>query len=170
MWRRGGILWLDLGGGFGFAYGHPGDVPLAGHYELPPMDDFARRCGYFENALIDLLASYQPSMVGVEAYMAAKRQKSEAAALSALSLYTLTATACWRASIRCLPRAAATVRTQVIGRCHMTDEERAAGLDVKDAIVRPWVEAQGWNIPNHNARDAAVGWAYDTGIRARKTK
>jgi hypothetical protein len=171
MFRPGGVLWLDLGGAFGWAYGHAGETPLAGVYDLPSLTTgIGRRCGAFENALLELLGQFRPTFVGIEAHMPAKHQKSEAAAVSAIGLYAVASVACWRNDVRSETRAVDTVRSSVIGRCRLTEQERAAKLDVKDAIVRPWIDHMGWKIHDHNARDAAVGWAYDTGIRARKTK
>jgi len=168
MFWGGGILWLDLGGGFGWAYGHAGDEPITGAYDLPPADRVGERAGRFENALLELFGDFRPRFVGVEAHMAAKAQKSEAAAVSAIGLWVMTAAACWRNDLPCVPRSVSTVRCAVIGRDRLTPEEKAAKLTVKEAIVEPWIKGMGWRVFNHNARDAAVGWAFETGIRARK--
>jgi hypothetical protein len=52
----------------------------------------------------------------------------------------------------------------------LSDAERDDRIEVKEAIVKPWIEAQSWSIADHKARDAAVGWAFEMGIRADRPK
>jgi len=156
----GGILWLDLSTTTGWAYGHTADVcPAWGVWVMPGMADLGRFGAAFENELCDSLHKFQPRLVGIEAAIPAHFQKSEQAAIAAMSLATLTHTTCWRWERRLVVRASATVRSGVLGTSQFPKGR------VKDAVLQ-WCIARGWDITDHNARDAALGLAYEFGVRA----
>lgn len=159
----GGVLFLDLAAQVGWAYGREGDSPpLVGAWQLPvAAADPGRFFALFNNALLDALTIHDPEYIGVEARLPAIAQKSEAAAVNAIGLWAILAETAWRWERRLVQRSSGTIRSAVIGR------GRFGKGEAKDA-VEAWCVSQGWNIPNHNARDAAVGWAYEVGFRATK--
>jgi len=164
--RTSGVLFLDLSKHVGWAYGANPDVqPLWGVWRLPTGFELGRIFAAFENELLGALDTLQPRLVGMEAPLSANQQTDAFTAELQIGLAAIAECACYRWEKPLMRRSSGTIRSAVIGRARRTDAERQARLDVKKAIVEPWCVARGWTITDHNARDAAVGWAYEMGIR-----
>lgn len=165
--ERGGVFWIDAATKVGWAYGMPTwDAPEWGVWQLPDGPDLGRKLVAFDNALCDAFDKYRPSLFGIEAPLPAGGQTNAHTARMLIGMAAVAEVCAYRWEVRYVERSSTTVRAAVIGRSRRSDEDKAAGLDVKDAIVAPWIKAQGWKISDHNARDAAVGWAYEIGMRA----
>lgn len=164
---KGGILWLDLSHDCGWAYGTmDAERPLTGVWPFNRHLDVGPVLAAFESvALVPAIKAYRPSLIGIEAALPPKVQSSTHSAELLIGMAGVTAKVCHQAGIRFVRRSVSQVRSQVIGRCQRTSDETAAGIDVKTAIVLPWIAAQGWGPMNHNAADAAVGWAFEVGRR-----
>ena len=165
---HGGILWLDLSHDCGWAYGtKDAATPLTGVWPFNRHLDVGPVLAAFESmGLVPAIKRYRPSLIGIEAALPPKVQSSTHSAELLIGMAGVTAKICHQAGIRFVRRSVNQVRSQVIGRCQRTNEEVAAGLDVKQAIVLPWSAAQGWGPMNHNAADAAVGWSFEVGRRS----
>jgi hypothetical protein len=166
--RPGGVLCLDLATETGWAYGHPGDpAPAWGVWRLPKHVGRGAVCAAFEDELDRLLAELRPVRLVYEAPLPANLQGSADTAFILIGLAFATEGCGHRSELLTVSRSSGTFRNAVIGRSRLTDEEKRARpkLTVKTAIVAPWIAAQGWKITDHNGADAAVVWAYETGIR-----
>lgn len=167
----GGVLFLDLSTETGWAYGLPGSgQPHWGVWKLPDTFDLGRRMCAFENVLLEFFDKYRPSLVSIEAPLPANQQSNASTAEILIGLAIVTEMCAYRWKIKFARRSSHTVRSAVIGRSRITQDEKRQRGSVKKTIVEPWIAAMGWVIPNHNARDAAIGWAYETGIRAGASK
>jgi hypothetical protein len=165
----GGVLALDISLATGWCWGderHIKTGPVWGVWLLPPRAGLGCRLVALENELIDAIQLHQPAVIAIEAPMPAGVKGSAETARLLICLAAMADVAAYRAARRFVAHSSQTVRADVCGRCSLTPLERAAGLDVKAAIVAPWVTAMGWRITDHNARDAAVVWAYAMGLRA----
>ncbi|MEJ0017511.1 MAG: hypothetical protein WDN25_13290 [Acetobacteraceae bacterium] len=164
--RPGGVLFLDLSRTVGWAYGaDPEAEPLWGVWRLPAGFELGRVFASYENELLRAFEEYGPAKVGMEAPLPASQQTDAFTAELQIGLAAITECACYRWDKPLMRRSSQTIRSAVIGRAHRTDAERQARIDVKKAIVEPWVAARGWRITDHNSRDAAVGLAYELGVR-----
>jgi hypothetical protein len=164
----GGILCLDLSTETGWAYGHPGDpAPSWGVWKLPKHISRGAVGLAFENEFEGMLEAQKPVRVVYEAPLPPNLQSNADAGFFTIGLAFTTEACAARWEIPVFSRSSQTFRNAVIGRVYLTDEEKRAKprLSVKTAIVAPWIAAQGWQITDHNAADAAVVWAYETGIR-----
>lgn len=162
MTGTGGILFLDLSTNVGWAYGLPGQPsPLWGVWVLPQGPDLGRRFASYENQLLDAFDAYRPELVGMEAPLPASEQSQAYTAELLLGLAAITECACYRWEKRLVRRASSTLRAAVIGTGRFPRGEAKKW-------VLAWCKGRGWNITDHNASDAAVGWAYEVGIRAAR--
>ena len=161
----GGILFLDLSkSGTGWAAGSDlTRCPAWGVWKFSGL--LGPVFGGLENELADAIAEMKPRLVGMEAPLAANQQTDAHSAEILIGLAAIAEATCWRWDVPLTRHSSGTLRSQVCGRAHRTDEERHAKQNVKDLIVKPWVESMGWDIPDHNARDACVGLAYLLGYR-----
>lgn len=120
------------------------------------------------NAFCDLIAEHRPAVVGVEDAIAQGNNRMWSARLT-LGLHAVLDLVCVQHEVRLQRESVDRLRTAVIGRCRVTALERQAGLKVKEAVVEPWIKQHGWGeITSHDARDAAIGFAYLAGIRAKR--
>jgi len=172
--RQGGILCLDLGGNAtGWAYGHIGDAAPSWGVWRPERRagelDISRgqKGNTLETALDQIIEERRPSRIFYEAPLAADQQGNADTAFILIGLAMVVETTADRWGIPLRSRSSDTYRSAVIGRSRLTDAEKRTRPKptVKTAIVAPWIESMGWNIPENNAADAAVIWAYETGIR-----
>lgn len=170
--RPGGVLFLDLSKHVGWVYGHPADnaVPLWGGIELPEHGGYGHVFNALQNALEDLLEAHQPARIGIEDIISQRMNSAYIARLTG-GIHAIADLVCYQADITPERVSVDRIRTAVIGRCRLTALERAIRpkLTVKSQIVEPWIEAHGWGeIASHDARDAAVGFAYLAGVRGGK--
>lgn len=164
-----GILALDVALTVGFAYGHKEmDAPDWGVWVLPGHICRGAAIAALEEKLEEFIEAQQPALIAYEAPLPPNLQTDASSAFILLSLAGAVEASASRYGVRVISRSSTTYRTAVIGRARLTDEEkrlRHPRLSVKTAIVAPWVKAQGWDISDHNAADAAVVWAYEVGRR-----
>lgn len=170
----GGVLFLDLArAATGWAYGHDlSRQPEAGAWELPGDSTPEGRGMTFAslaNELIVFIRDVRPSRIGHESPLIAGAQTHAAVARLQIGAAGTIEQVCYRKGIVPEEWESGQLRREVIGRSRRTKLERSMGIDVKEAIVRPWIERRmGWKIGDHNARDAAVGLAYMLGHRCRR--
>jgi hypothetical protein len=167
----GGVLALDISLSTGWCWGderHLVTGPVWGVWLLPPNAALGRRLVAFENELADAISLHQPAVIAIEAPMPAGVKGSAETARLLLCLAGTAEATAYRWERKFIALAVQTVRADVCGRCWLTELESRAGLNVKDQIVAPWVAKMGWHITDNNARDAAVVWAHEMGIRADK--
>lgn len=171
--KPGGTLFLDLSKHVGWSYGHSADVvPLWGVKHLPDKGGYGHVFNALMNTLEDLLEAHQPARVGIEDIISQRMNSAHIARLTA-GIHAIADLVCYQREPSIEPERVGVdrIRTAVIGRCRLTALERAVKpkLTVKQMIVEPWIEARGWEeISDHNARDAAVGFAYMMGVRNGK--
>lgn len=140
-------------------------MPQWGVIEIP-AGTYGVRFNAAHNAFCDLIDAHEPDVVGVEDAINQGSNRAWAARLT-LGLHAILDLACIQSGVPLERVSVDRIRTAVIGRCRVTALERAAKLKVKEAVVLPWVEQRGWGaITSHDARDAAVGFAYLAGVRA----
>lgn len=166
---QGGVLFLDLGLQTGWVYGLPGDpVPEWGFWELPE-GTYAQRFNAFVNVLEDAIRLRKPKLIGIEEMIPQKHNKHHIARITG-GLHALADLVCLWEDVPSKRIHELTLRSAVCGRSRLTTLEKTIRpkVTVKSEIVLPWIQSKGWEITNHNAADAAVGWAYLTGIRALK--
>ena len=172
--RQGGILCLDLAGmATGWAYGHPGDAAPSWGVWRPerrvgePDIGRGQKGHVLETALDDIIEDRRPVGIFYEAPLAADQQGNTDTAFILIGLAMIVEATADRWRIPVKSRGSGTYRSAVIGRSQLTEEERQVRpkLTVKTAIVAPWIASMGWDITDHNAADAAVIFAYETGIR-----
>jgi hypothetical protein len=153
----GGILALDLAGVVGWAYGHLTDRdPAFGTWHLPHMGGEGARYAAFENELAEAMDRLAPTKMILEAPL------SFAALLGVSNMrvmcqqYTLRGIAlaeAWRASCAPSEVSADRVRQEMLG------QSRFAKDTVKREVVR-YCWRSGWRVPDHNAGDACLVWAW----------
>lgn len=166
--EKGGVLFLDLSLRTGWCYGTLANLehgPEWGVWLLPSVSHLGKRLVALENELADAIFELQPCIVGIEAPLAAGAIGSAATAelLICLAGAAESVTTRWERDFK--RYGVNTLRAEVCGRSRLNDAEKDDRLNVKDAIVAPWLKRMGWNIPENNAADAAVGWAYTMGCR-----
>jgi hypothetical protein len=171
--EKGGVLFLDISLRTGWCYGtlaNLTDGPGWGIWQLPTLDSLGRRIVAFENALADAIHQFQPAVVGIEAPLPAGATGSAHTAELLICLAGAAEAVTYRWSRQFRRRAVSTLRSQVCGRFRVTDAEHDDRIGIKEAVVQPWIEAMGWKITENNAADAAVGWAFEMGVRAERAK
>lgn len=162
------MLFLDIALRTGWAYGTLANLehgPEWGVWLLPSVPNLGKRMVALDNVLADAIWEFQPCIVGIEAPLPPGSIGSVATAqlLICLAGMAEATTYRWERDFHSYP--SSTLRAQVCGRSRLNDAEKDDRLDVKKAIVAPWLQRMGWNIPENNAADAAVGWAYEMNIR-----
>jgi hypothetical protein len=171
--KPGGLLFLDISLHTGWVYGGREHIaapgPIWGKWEIEQYG-LGRRMYALDCALSDALDRYNPGRVGIEAPLKVVKNRSGHAAELLLCLAGQAEATCVRWEKPFFKSQFDKTRNAVLGRRLMTSEEAERGLTVKSAIVEPWVTRMGWHIPDEDARDAAVGWAFEMGIRYRGTK
>lgn len=170
--RPGGVLFLDLSKHVGWVYGHPADnaVPLWGVRELPDGRDYGFIFNSVHNAIDDLLDEHQPTLVGIEDIIPQRNNNVHTARLTG-GIHAIVDLALYQREIIPQREHVDHLRSAVIGRCRLSALEKAVRprLSVKTQIVEPWCRAHGWGeIDSHDARDAAIGFAYLIGVRAER--
>jgi len=168
MSRQGGILCLDIATDTGWAYGLPGDpAPVWGVWRFPAHVSRGAAGAALEDELEKKLDEYQPCRLVFEAPLPANLQTNAASAFMLIGMAFATESCAHRCEVPVFSRSSDTFRNAVIGRSHLHDDEKRERPrpTVKTRIVAPRIAARGWKIPDHNAADAAVVWAYETGIR-----
>lgn len=167
----GGALFLDLArAASGWAYGIDLSVQPDSGVWLLPGDQYSRGRTWaaLDNALASAIKILKPARLGYEAPIPAGHMMGATTAETMRLQLGLAATVEQTAYRFGLPIDAvpsSTARAVVIGRARLNDDERRSRLDVKAAIVAPWIESMGWTIRSHDAADAAVGLAYILGYR-----
>lgn len=164
----GKVLGLDLSPTVGWAFGRPGDrEPRWGEYKLRKDISYGAVCADFEDWLDAFIAREKPDLISFEAPLAPDQQGSRESCVYNYGLPFAAQGCAHRASVPIISHSLDTLRSAVIGRTRLTDLEKRVRpqLSVKSAIIAPWVISQGWDISEPNARDAAVVWAYEIGVR-----
>lgn len=158
------LLALDLAQRTGWAIGRFTDLrPETGVWVLPRddgLDYVGARVMALENELIPALDRWAPGFVVMaEPFIARNIAECE----SSFGLAGIVRSECRRRMIRILRQPESTVRKEVLGRGTGPTEE------MKER-VRAWCFAQGIEIADHNAGDAAVfwRWARDELVRQRR--
>ena len=170
------VLALDLGLNLGFAVGCVGaPSPEAdiltlngGVNDKKRLPEIGSLMNQALNGLEDLFDKYQPDYLGVEDAIPQRDNNHDRTARITLGLHALTDMVAHQhgmtiANGRLIRPSVDRVRKQVCGRARRTPLERAAKpkITVKQCIVDPFIARVGWQIiDDHNARDAAVLWAY----------
>lgn len=165
------VLALDLGGSLGWVAGSADcRMPDWGVIELP-QGSYGHIFNALCNAVEDLIDRTESTVIGVEDPIP-QRGNSIHTARVTLGWHAIVDMVCeWR-GIKPVRKTVSHIRSSVIGRAQRTALEREMRITVKDAVVLPWINRMEWEeISDHNARDAAVLWAYMVGMRApRKLK
>lgn len=164
----GKVLGLDLSPTVGWCFGRPGDVPRWGAIVLPKEKGYGACCASLEDWLDGFLEAECPDLISYEAPLAPDQQGDRESCVYNYGLPFAAMGCASRVKIPIISHSLDTLRGAVIGRTRLTDAEkrvRNPRLTVKAAIVAPWVKAQGWDITDPNARDAAVVWSYEVGLR-----
>ena len=161
------VLGLDLSPKVGWALGRPGDAPRWGMRELPKEDGLGACCATFEDWLDEFLENERPDLISYEAPLAPDLQGSRETCEYNYGLPFAARGCAFRAQIEIVSHSIDTLRGAVIGRTRLTEDEKRVRprLTVKKAIIEPWVRSMGWSIGDDNARDAAVVWGYEVGMR-----
>ena len=172
--RPGGVLFLDLSTQIGWVYGHPADdaVPLWDVKKLPEGRDYGYIFNSVQNYIEDLLGEHQPAKVGIEDMIPQRNNNVHTARLTG-GIHAIVDLVCFQNEIEAVRVHVSRMRAAVIGRAQLTPLEKAVRprLSVKTQIVEPWCISRGWGaITSHDARDAAIGFAYLTGERAPRGK
>ena len=157
--KPGGIFALDLSGTVGWCFGHPGDlVPLFGTWHLSESRLLGPRYVSYENELIAALRLFKPKLVVMEAPLPSKSQGSTNVARQQFGLAAYTEGECWRNQTRLTEQAASSVRKGVLGRGTFS-------VGTAKSHVIAYCKAQGWAVPDDNAADACLLWAFACGVR-----
>jgi hypothetical protein len=153
----GGVLALDLARVTGWAWGHlewPG--PWFGTWQLPKFGGESARFGAFTNELTDALDLFEPDQIVVEAAIYPKRWETNEAAMSLLlGLRGILYGTAWHYEIPVTGVSASYVRDAMLGFSRIPNRPGA----IKKA-VKGWCERRGWRVPDDNAADAAMTWAW----------
>jgi hypothetical protein len=153
----GGVLALDLAGVVGWAYGHLTDRnPAFGTWRLPHIGGEGARYAAFENELAEAMDEFAPSKMILEAPLSFQALLGVSTGRVMQQQYTLRGIAlaeAWRAS--CAPSEVSSdiVRLELLG------QSRFAKDTVKREVVR-YCRQRGWRVPDHNAGDACMIWAW----------
>ena len=149
-YARRGVLALDLALRVGWAFGLDADAaPHCGVWVLPSAADLGRRYAALGNELADALALHQPRLVLMEAPLV--RQDNSARLLLGLAAHV--ESTCYRWGVECREAHSATVRKAVLGRGTFPK-------GTAKAAVLAFCTEQGWPVPDDNAADACLVWAY----------
>jgi Holliday junction resolvasome RuvABC endonuclease subunit len=153
----GGILALDLSGTVGWAYGAPDDAaPHFGCWHLPYVGGEGGRYAAFENVLAETIASFAPARLVLEAAMslpALAAASTFKVVCQQLTLRGIAYSEAYRASIPISEIDSYTVRYAMLGTGHFSKGT------VKREVVS-YCRNRGWKVPDHNAGDACLVWAW----------
>lgn len=153
----GGVLALDLSRTTGWCYGVASDrVPAFGVWILPSVGGEGARYAAFENVLAAAMDAWCPSQVVLEAafsLQALAASSNIAVARQQLTLRGLAYAEAWRAFARISEIDSYTVRSEVLGRGRFAKET------VKREVIQ-YCRGRGWKVPDHNAGDACLVWAW----------
>jgi Holliday junction resolvasome RuvABC endonuclease subunit len=149
----GGIFALDLSSQVGWAYGRPGQRPVNGTWVLPHIGGSGARFASFENELAAAVELYDPAHLVVEAPLPLPAQNNADVAKQQLGLRAFVLAEGYRASIPVHEVDAYTVRKDLFG------TGRFPKGRVKEVVFK-WARGQGFDVPDHNAADACVLFAY----------
>lgn len=145
-------------------------MPRWGVWLIPITEGFGKAYTAFENVLLDAIEEFQPTRIGVERPIPQRGNNVWTAELT-YGLHAVLALHCYRHDLPLSRPSVDTIRAKVCGRSRLTALERAAKQKVKPTIVLPWIQSMGWNeITSDDARDAAAGWAFETGYRAPRPR
>lgn len=160
-------LGLDLSPTLGWCLGRPGDVPRWGSVILRKELGHGAVCAGFEDWFDTFLEEEKPETVAYEAPLPPNLQGDRESCIYNYGLTFAAEGCCHRIGIKSINHSLDTLRGAVIGRTKLTVAEKAIRPrpSVKTLIVAPWVASMGWDITHPDARDAAVVWAYEVGIR-----
>lgn len=167
----GGCLFLDLSrAATGWSYGVDLSCQPDSGVWLLPGDEYSRGRTFaaLDNQLAAAIKILRPLRIGYEAPIPAGNLQGKTTAETMRLQLGLAATVeqtAYRFKLPIDSVASSTARAVVIGRARLNDDEKRDRLDVKSAIVAPWIASMGWNIRSHDAADAAVGLAYLLGHR-----
>lgn len=156
----GGVLALDLSSSVGWAYGSlDAVVPAFGVWLLPHTGGEGGRFAAFENALAAAMDQMVPSRVVVEAPLSFQALLGVSNMRVMCQQYTLRGFAyaeAWRANVPISEVSSDIVRLAMLG------QSRFAKGTVKREVVA-YCRARGWRVPDHNAGDACLVWAWFVG-------
>jgi hypothetical protein len=157
--RPGGVLALDLSGMVGWAYGQIEDrTPAFGCWRLPHEGGEGGRYAAFEDELIAAMETLQPGRLVLEAPMplgALCGVSTLKVVAQQLTLRGIAYAEAWRASAPISEISADAVRFAMLG------QSRFAKGTVKREVLA-YCKRQGWKVPDHNAGDACLTWAWET--------
>jgi hypothetical protein len=157
------LLVLDLASVTGWAYGALGaDAPQCGRWELGAtdrLDIVGARAACLDNTLAAALDLWTDVTVCGMAEPIPGRNQSDVAAMGAF--VGIVRAECWRRRIRVLVQPESTVRKEMLGR-------GSGRSDVMKGLALQWCERHGISVPDHNAADAVVFWAWCRGELLRQ--
>lgn len=172
---RQSILALDLGVACGWAFGHVGDpcpaadvFPLA-HPEIGGIMSLAL------DRLETLFERHKPDVLAIEDALPQRNNNHDRTARITLGLHAIADMVGVEHGLSIgdgtiMRPSVNRVRAQVCGRAYLTKLEASVRprVTVKKMIVDPWLAKMRWDIvDDHNARDAAVLWAYCESVLRR---
>jgi len=156
----GGVLTLDLAGIIGWAYGHIADAsPIFGRWILPHIGGEGARYAAAENEIAAAMDRFAPSYVVCEAPLSFQALLGVSNMRVMCQQYTLRGIAyaeAWRASCPISEISSDIVRRELLGQSHFAKDT------VKREVVR-FCHKRGWKVPDHNAGDACMVWAWHRG-------
>lgn len=155
----GGVLALDLSSRVGWAYGAIDTaVPAFGVWALPRIGGEGARFAAFENELAEAMEDLQPGRIVLEAPMSLRALCGVSTlhvVAQQLTLRGIAYAEAWRASVPISEISSDMVRFAMLG------QSRFAKGTVKREVVA-YCRARGWRVPDHNAADACLVWAWET--------
>lgn len=159
MSTSGGVLSLDLAGTIGWAYGTLDDInPTCGCWVLPRKMIEGGRFVALENMLAGAVDTLRPSEIIVEASLslqALARSSNIRITCQQLTLRGIAHMEAYRANIPISEVTSFDVRRDIIG------VGRFKKGEAKDEVMAA-CRLFGWDVPDHNAADACLTWAWRT--------
>jgi hypothetical protein len=165
---EGGILFLDLSGVTGWAYGVPGQKkPSCGAFKFPSFDESGATFSAAYEGVFDLLEFYRPDRVLMEAPLPVafydsqgniKVTKSNTSTWRCqIGLMAVTQLAGAHYGITVRQVAVSTIRAEVLRGYKWRGKQT-----VKDdkPVIMQWAHDHGFDPPDHNAADALAGLEY----------
>jgi Holliday junction resolvasome RuvABC endonuclease subunit len=153
----GGVLALDLSGTVGWAYGAiDAPDPSFGCWHLPRIGGEGARFAAFENELAAAMDRWSPSAVVLEAPLSLQALcgvSTLKVVAQQLTLRGIGYAEAWRASAPISEVSSDMVRLAMLGQSRFKKDT------VKTEVVA-YCHARGWKVPDHNAGDACLVWAW----------
>lgn len=147
---------LDLAGTVGWAYGPvSAPAPVFGCWKLPKIGGEGARYAGFENVLIEAMTRMQPGRMVLEAPLPLMAQSQAKVAQQQYTLRGLAYAEAYRAGIAISEVSADLVRHDLLGRSRFNGEAKKEVLH--------YCRQRGWVVPDHNAADACMVWAWYKG-------